>query len=138
MAEQSLDFLSELEWLAGRWIGRHGSGQLEEIWMFPQGKSMLGMSRMADGERTFSVEFLLLEQQGDQVLLTLTLPRTGRTEMMRLTSITIDRAIFEHIDPDKKESLIYQRESDDWLTVVLEKYQDDRPMIQTFKLKQVP
>ena len=55
--------IEQLSWLTGRWQGEHEGGLLDEQWMAPAGRSMLGISRLVFGEKTASAEFMLLEER---------------------------------------------------------------------------
>ena len=58
--------LSDLSWMAGRWIDDSGGDLSEEVWTAPEGDSMMGMWRYVSGGKTRIYE-----------LLTITRSRTG-------------------------------------------------------------
>jgi uncharacterized protein YndB with AHSA1/START domain len=126
--------LATLDWLAGRWRAEERADLLEEHWLPPAGGTMLGMSRMIIEGTTTSVEYLLLEETEQGVELSLTLPRTGRKEHMRLVSLTEKEAIFEHMNPKTPERLTYRQEPDDSLFILLEKQADGKPVAYEFHL----
>lgn len=59
--------LSDLGWLAGRWIGKWGPRTAEQVWTTPQAGLMLGAFRLFEDDRTLVVELFTLEQKPDGV-----------------------------------------------------------------------
>lgn len=126
--------VTQLVWLTGRWQGEHEGGLLDEQWMAPAGRSMLGISRLAFGEKTASAEFMLLEEREDGLFLTIVLPRTGRTELMKVTGVSSSDVVYEQTNPEKRERLTYRREADGVLYVLLEKEKEGRPIQTEFRM----
>ena len=54
--------IERLHWLAGCWERVSGERTIEEQWMRPRGRSMLGMGRTVRGDST--VEYELMRRQG--------------------------------------------------------------------------
>lgn len=61
--------LSDLGWLAGRWVGKWGPRTAEQVWTAPQAGLMLGAFRLFEDDRTLVVELFTLEQKPDGVVL---------------------------------------------------------------------
>src|SRR5687767_13716629 len=112
MATKNELHIEQLAWLTGCWQGEHEGGLLDEQWMAPAGRTMLGISRLVFGEKTASAEFLLLEEREDSLFLTIVLPRTGRTELMQVTSANDGEVVYEQMNPEKRERLTYRLEAD--------------------------
>ena len=128
---------NQLTWLTGRWQGDHEGGQLDEQWLSPGGGTMMGVSRLIFGGKTASAEFLLLEERVDGLFLTILLPRSGRSELLRVTRMGSDEVVFEHTNEEKEERLTYRREGGGSLYVLLEKEKDGRPVATEFRMRPV-
>ena len=61
--------ISELDWLAGRWVGQGLGGDVEEIWSPPSAGSMVGMFPLVDDYKTSFCEFLMIEEKDGLVTL---------------------------------------------------------------------
>ncbi len=59
--------LTDLSWLAGRWIGKWGPRTAEQIWTSPRAGMMLGAFRLFEDHRTLLIEIFTLEQKPDGV-----------------------------------------------------------------------
>src|SRR5262245_2903644 len=60
--------LSQLQWLAGVWLGGAGPVTFEERWSPAAGGAMLATSRTVKGDRMVSFEFLrIVERDGGMV-----------------------------------------------------------------------
>jgi Domain of unknown function (DUF6265) len=57
--------LSDLGWLAGRWVGKWGPRTAEQIWTAPEAGLMLGDFRLFEDDHTLLVELFTLEQKPD-------------------------------------------------------------------------
>ncbi len=88
--------LSELGWLVGSWHATIHGGTFEEHWMRPTDGTMQGVGKLrVKGETTF-MEFLSIEQSGDQLIIWIILGSSSkgppRTVKFRLTELT-DKAV---------------------------------------------
>lgn len=126
--------IDQLSWLTGHWQGDHEGGQLDEQWMAPGGGTMMCVSRLIFGEKTASAEFMLVEERVDGLFLTIILPRSGRSELMRVVRLDGDEVVFEHTKADKPERLTYRREEGGSLYVLLEKEKEGRPEMTEFRM----
>jgi uncharacterized protein DUF6265 len=59
--------VNRLAWLAGCWEQRSARGTIEEQWMTPRGRSMLGVSRTIRGDTLATHEFLMIREHGGTV-----------------------------------------------------------------------
>lgn len=60
---------ADFDWLSGNWSGYHGTDQIEEQWSAPAGGELMAMFRwMREGKVRF-YEFILLEQDGEYVVM---------------------------------------------------------------------
>jgi hypothetical protein len=105
--------IAGLSWMAGSWAGEHDGGTIEEHWMQPSGKSMVGMARLVIGEKTAFWECLRIVERDDGSVVYLAQPggRCPPTEFT-LTSAEVGRAVFENPKHDNPKNIRY-RLSDD-------------------------
>ena len=59
--------IEDLAWIAGHWSGDAFGGKAEEGWFAPDGGSMSGIFRLVTGGEARVFEFLLLEQEDEDV-----------------------------------------------------------------------
>lgn len=59
--------IADLDWLAGRWVGKWGPRTAEQVWTSPEAGLMLGAFRVFEDHHTGLVELFTLEQQKDGV-----------------------------------------------------------------------
>ncbi|MBL8746664.1 MAG: hypothetical protein JNK58_09955 [Phycisphaerae bacterium] len=95
--------IAGLSWMAGSWAGEHDGGVIEEHWMLPSGKSMVGMSRLVVGEKTAFWECLRIVERDDGSVVYLAQP-AGRCPPVEflMTSAEVGSVTFEnprHDDP---------------------------------------
>jgi len=66
---QSTD-LDTVSWMAGCWLAKQGSAEVEEFWLPPKGGSMMGVSRTVRNSRTTGHEFLTMRLVDDRLVYT--------------------------------------------------------------------
>jgi len=54
--------IADAAWLEGHWVGEGFGGELEEVWMAPVGRQMVGHFRMTQNGAPVFYEFLLIEE----------------------------------------------------------------------------
>lgn len=59
--------ISDLDWLAGRWVGKWGPRTAEQVWTSPEAGLILGTFRVFEDHHTLLVELFTLEQKNDGV-----------------------------------------------------------------------
>ncbi len=123
--------LSDLSWMAGRWIDDSGGNLSEEVWTAPEGDSMMGMWRFLSGGKTRIYELLTISLEPDGIVLRLRHfdPRlVGREEKDKSVELPLvtwkpREAVFEGpaLGAPGMVRLTYRRPADDTLTTTLEK-----------------
>jgi hypothetical protein len=63
--------MSDVDWLAGHWVGPALGGEAEEIWSPPKAGTMMGMYRLVRDGRVVFYELLTLVQEGGSLVLRL-------------------------------------------------------------------
>jgi hypothetical protein len=59
--------LSDLAWLAGRWLGKWGPRTAEQVWMPPHAGLIVGNFRLYEDDRTLVIELLTIGQKPDGI-----------------------------------------------------------------------
>ena len=59
--------LDRVRWLTGCWLEQSSSLTIEEQWMAPRGRSMLGMGRTVRNDSLLEYEVVVLTEQGGQL-----------------------------------------------------------------------
>lgn len=108
-AASDLSSLDGLRFLEGHWAGGSGRVEMEEIWIGPKGGVMLGLHRdVASGKQAF-FEYLRIEHRDGQVTY-IASPRGVGTTGFALVALEGQRAVFENLEHDFPQRIIYQRE----------------------------
>jgi len=123
--------LSDLSWMAGRWIDDSGGNLSEEIWTAPEGDSMMGMWRYVVGGKTRIYELLTITIEPTGIVMRLRHfdPRlVGREDKdksveLRLVAWTPGEVSFEGpaLGAPGLVRLTYRQPTDDTLLTTLEK-----------------
>lgn len=110
--------LDDLSFMTGSWSGRSGSVEMEEIWTLPKGGVMLGLHRdVALGKPAF-FEFLRIEDRDGEMIYVAS-PRGAGTTEFSLKTLAENHAVFENLEHDFPQRIIYRRD-DDRLTARVE------------------
>ena len=109
--------IEKLAFMSGCWAG----GGVEEVWLKPQGGTMIGMSRTVKGGRTISTEFLQISAGTDGVLVLTARPRLAdQATLFRLLELQDGVVTFSNPDHDFPQRIIYRREVDGSLSARIE------------------
>jgi hypothetical protein len=103
--------IEQLAWLQGCWGSNAGPRIVEEQWMAPRGRSMLGMSRTVRGEALIGYEHVVIREQGER--LSYEAHPSGQPEAVFLsTAVTGDSVVFENRAHDFPQRVGYTREGE--------------------------
>jgi hypothetical protein len=106
-------------WLQGCWEMRTGDRFVEEQWMAPRGKSMIGVGRTVRGETLVEYELVVLREQGGQLAYEAH-PSGQDSAVFLSTSVTDSSVIFENLQHDFPQRIGYQRKGADELLAWIE------------------
>jgi hypothetical protein len=127
---------SDVEWLAGVWIGTAGTSTFEERWTPPAGGSMLGVARSLRNEMMSSFEFLcIVERNGGLVYTAMPNGRSPATDFT-LTRIDESGATFENPAHDFPKMIRYNRKPDGSVEAVISGGPGQRPQTFVFRKQQ--
>jgi len=96
-------------WMQGSWRAESHGTRMEEHWTSAGGGVMLGMHRDVDPKGKFAFEFLRIEQK-DGSLVYLAMPSGRPATPFPLKSNTADKVIFENLQHDFPQRIIYWRD----------------------------
>jgi hypothetical protein len=123
--------LSDLSWMAGRWIDESGGNLSEEVWSAPAGDSMMGMWRYVAGGKVAIFEILTITLVSNGIMLRLRHfdpDLVGREDKATPVALALvgwseREATFEGpaVGAPGTVRLTYRSPSDDALVSVLEK-----------------
>lgn len=100
--------IEKLSFLSGCWAG----GGSEEVWLKPQGGTLLGMSRTVKGGRTVFTEFLHISAAADgAIVLNVQLKLAAKSTQFRLTEMKDGFVTFSNPEHDYPQRIIYKREA---------------------------
>lgn len=130
--------LEDVAWIAGYWIGGTDDNPMEEIWTAPLGDNMMGMFREVDEGKSVFYEFMLIQQTDAGPALLLKHFNPGLigwedkdvAQRYPLAALKGRRAVFEHAN--RMTRLVYERFTEDSLTVTLEKVREGKETKQVF------
>jgi hypothetical protein len=95
LARAAVDPVHDVGWLAGAWVGEDAGDAVEEVWLPPEGGSMIGTGRTTHAGAMKSFELLRIERR-DGALVYFAAPRGGPVTEFRATTATADAAVFEN------------------------------------------
>lgn len=105
--------IERLEWMSGCWAADDGKERVEEVWMKPAGRSMMGMSRTVAGGKTVFTEHIQIREHDGQAAYIVALGLAAKPVVFKLTKISSDEVVFENPTHDFPQRIIYRRESAD-------------------------
>lgn len=118
--------LEDLNWLSGYWTSNQNGISMEELWLSPSGNMMLGLHRDVFGGNRSSFEYLRIVQTEDQIIYLASPGGTSPTSFP-LKEVTGQKAIFENLDHDFPQRIIYSLNGTD-LTVRIEDQSGEKGM----------
>lgn len=127
--------LNAISWMAGNWRMETPTVVIEEQWMQPTGKLMLGMSRTTSPKGSF-FEFLRVEARPDGVYY-VAQPKGRPGTDFKLVRHTSSEAVFENLAHDFPKRIIYRLDSATELTARVEGDATSKEQAEEFKYKKV-
>lgn len=111
--------LDRLAFMAGCWERRSGTRLVEEQWMRPRGRVMLGVGRTTRGDTLVEYEQLRIEAHGDTITYHAQ-PSGQPAAAFRLTSLGEGAATFENPAHDFPQRITYRAAGRDSLVARVE------------------
>jgi hypothetical protein len=102
----------DFAWLAGCWEGNLRGSEINEQWMKPSGGVMLGMGRTVAAGKVRDYEFLQIREEADGTIAYVAKPSGQSEASFKLKQIQRNEAIFENLEHDFPQRIIYRLQSD--------------------------
>lgn len=132
MGNASID---KLDFLAGHWRAKRGTGVMDEIWMPPSGGTMSGMSRtVREGKTTFT-EFFQVSEVESKITMRL-IQKIGSPAIDFKAIVGDNEVTFVSTNDPNKATVKYQRSKDN-LTAVVQGEREGQPYKIEFQFEKV-
>jgi hypothetical protein len=112
--------IAKMAWLAGCWTNESAELGSDEHWTPLAGGTMLGTSRTVSRGETVEFEFMQLRHLPDGKLAFIALPSGQRETVFPLLRISDSEAIFENLEHDFPQRVIYARDGESKLRARIE------------------
>ncbi|MDI1335586.1 MAG: DUF6265 family protein [Lacunisphaera sp.] len=112
--------IDKLAWLAGNWRGEKSGRVFEAQWMAPAGGVMLGMGRTVAKDREIDHEFLQIRIGPGGELFYIAAPSGQETASYQLKSMEEKAVVFENLNRDFPQRIIYTLRADGSLLAAIE------------------
>ena len=132
------DHLSSLAWLTGCWTPEGGEPGSVEHWLPPAGGSMLGVGRTVKNGKTVDHEFMQIRLAASGKLVFIALPAGQSEATFTAVSVTKNEAIFENLQHDFPQRVIYRSVPGERLEARIEGMRDGKLRGIDFPMKRVP
>ncbi|WP_394779448.1 DUF6265 family protein [Undibacterium sp.] len=126
--------VADLDWLSGCWQSTGAEAGSEEHWLAPAGGSLLGMGRTVAKGNTVAFEFMRIEQQADTLVFTAKSSRKPEASFQML-SLQNKKVVFENLQKDFPQRVIYQLKDDGSLLGRIEGTSDGRERAVDFPMQ---
>ena len=118
--------IDSLRFMAGSWAKGDHVDRQEEHWAAPLGGMMIGMHRDLRGGKARDFEFFRVEER-DGALWYLTQPRGRPATAFRSKEVTSTRVVFENLEHDFPQRILYWREKPGELRARIEGTLEGKP-----------
>jgi len=130
--------VANLAWLSGCWEGNYANGRtVSEQWMKPLGNVMMGMSRTVKDGKTIAFENVRLEQADDGSINYIANPSGQQEARFRLVGLAGTKVVFENLQHDYPQRIIYELVSPDSLSARIEGTIDGKTKESGFPYRRV-
>ena len=111
---------SALGWLEGSWRGSADGVETEEIWSSAAGGALVGANKSVRGGRMVSFELLRIVPVEDGTLAYVAAPSGGPATTFRLKELGERRVVFENLEHDFPQRIVYALAADGALNARVE------------------
>ena len=129
--------LSRLAWLSGCWQGEGAEAGSGEQWTPLAGGTLLGVGRTVRNGRTVAHEFMQIRAQQDGRLAFLAQPSGQRPAAFPLLHLGEAEAVFENLQHDFPQRVVYARDGSGKLQARIEGMVDGQLRVVPFPMSRV-
>ncbi len=126
----------QLAWLQGCWAMVNQGRAIEEQWMAPRGRTMLGTSRTVQGADLVGYEFMMIHDQGDHLAFEVH-PSGKPPVVFTASTVTDSSVVFENTQHDFPQKIGYRRDGDNAVVAWIEGSRDGEVRRAEFPYRQV-
>ena len=116
--------IEQMAWLAGCWKNDAAEAGTVEHWMGPAGGTMLGMGRTVKRGKTAEFEFMQLRTLANGELAFIATPSGQQETVFPLLSLSNLEVVFENLQHDFPQRVIYRRVGESKILARVEGTQD--------------
>ena len=134
---QAADPISQMAWLAGCWAAEGKESGSGEMWLYPAGGTMLGVSRTVRSGQTLDFEFMQIRTNAQGQLVFVALPSGQREATFVVSSVSPTEASFENQSHDFPQKVIYRNPEPGRLVARIEGMRDGEIQAIEFPMRKV-
>jgi len=109
----------KLAWLQGCWAVVSQDRAIEEQWMAPRGKTMLGSSRTVEGAKLVGYEYMMIREQGSKYAIEVR-PSGKPAVVFTQAALTDSSVVFENPKHGYPQKIGYNRTGDNAISAWIE------------------
>ncbi len=126
---------NRLAWLQGCWAMVNQDKAIEEQWMAPRGKTMIGTSRVVQGASLVSYEFMMIRDQGDRFAFEVR--PSGKAPVVFTSSAVTDSSVVFENAKEFPQKIGYRRDGDNAVLAWIEGQRNGQTTHAEFAYHQV-
>jgi hypothetical protein len=126
--------VEQLAWMSGSWEGTAGKASIEEHWTPVAGGTLFGVSRTIVEGKTVAFEFLRIEARADGIFY-VAQPGGRLPTDFKLTRLEGSEAVFENLQHDFPQRIIYKKNADGTLDARVEGERNGKLSGQNFHFR---
>ena len=112
--------VNDLGWMSGCWAATGREAGSVEQWTMPAGGTMFGVSRTVVDGKTFAFEYLRIVTDEDGGVALISSPSGQKTARFEMVSLSRQEVVFENLEHDFPQRIIYRLNSDNNLDAHIE------------------
>lgn len=137
IAQGSRHTVESLSWISGSWEMNVRGRVVTEHWMKPSGKMMMGTSHSVKDGKTYEYEFIRLVENDAGTIEYIARPSGQEGASFALIELDERKAVFENLQHDFPQRIIYSRISSDSLVARIEGVKDGKLRVVDFSYRRV-
>lgn len=129
--------VESLSWISGSWEMNMRGRIVTEHWMKPSGKMIMGTSHSVKDGKTYEYEFIRLVENDAGTIEYIARPSGQEGASFALIELDERKAVFENLQHDFPQRIIYSRISSDSLVARIEGVKDGKLRVVDFSYRRV-
>lgn len=129
--------IAQLHWLSGCWAADGQEQGSIEYWTAPKGDSMLGVSRSVRGGSTVFIEYMRIVVEDSNDIVFVASPDGQPTASFALVYLDDSKVVFENLQHDFPQRVIYRLEQPNHLVGRIEGTEDGESRSADFPMTKV-